>query len=287
MKIRHVIIFAILSTSMISHAYSQTIELFDASGHQLHKIDKTEIHDGDILKFNDGKTYQVISYVGEGRVNIVFKVRMVPAAQGIPEPLVIKLPKIIELKPGEKTPREQITSFIEGYSPLKEAGVPIPTQFGSLPGQYVASEFIENDFDGHTFFVHPELLEKQYSPQVVQEAEQAMIEFARTTIRFRSIGDFLPGQMVYNIQKKKWILIDWFNAHEISKTRLNKQKADTINEKFEADLTLVCDENGVPISNRALTPREKQILSRMRLAITAARKNLAFNECFYKELKKR
>jgi hypothetical protein len=263
---------------------TSTLELFDKKGHPKGNIDKNTIHEGDILSFRDGTRFRVLSYLGQGNVNVIFKVQMIPAQPGVPDVLVLRLPLFIEGKKTKTPPQEYINSYIDGYAALEKQSISIPKKYKSAYGQYVASEFIESDFNGHDFFESPDALSEKYSPKVLQEAEEALIEFARTTTRFKNIGDFGPGQLVYNIQTKTWTFLDWFDAHKTARFRLNKQKSTPFNEGFESDLTVTTNEDGTPAGNRALTSRERRIIDRLQITVLAERKNLTFFRCLVNRL---
>jgi len=279
MRISHIILSIVLSTAVMSRAFSVTLELFDKKGNPIGNINKGRIHDGDILKFNDGNEYEVISYLGEGKVNIVFKVRMIPPTQGVPETLALRLPQISDKPLGPLPPQHYINSYIDGYDLLEKQGIPVPKKFKSLEGQYVASEFVKNDFNGHDFFTNPEMLAKKYSPSVLQEAEEALVDFARFTVRFKNIGDFGPSQLVYNIETKTWTLLDWFDAHQLVRFRLNRQKNHAFSTGFELDLVVTQLEDGTQ-GSRPLTPRERRIIARLGETVIAERKNLNFYRCY-------
>jgi hypothetical protein len=115
------------------------------------------------------------------------------------------------MKVRHETPfREFINRFVDGSRELERAGIRVPAVYARFQDQFVAVEKIESDFNFYDFFKE----KVRVSPKVAEEAEEAFYRFAKTTAAFKRIGDFHPGQIVYNIKAKKWILLDFTEAHK-------------------------------------------------------------------------
>jgi hypothetical protein len=97
---------------------------------------------------------------------------------------------------------------VDGYGPLRKAGVPVVRLHEQLVPFYALVDRIESVTSLEDF-----LLRK--SPHLESERAgmlEELLSFAKKTAQFDSIGDFGADQVHYS-RSQGWILVDWTRAH--------------------------------------------------------------------------
>ncbi len=100
-----------------------------------------------------------------------------------------------------------------GYRELEEIKLPIPTIHAYQESSYLLVDLIENDFDLKGFLDNHETFTDIQKLQI----ESSLIDFARQSAIYQSIGDFHVEQLVYSNTKQKWFLLDWSEGHQLAR----------------------------------------------------------------------
>jgi hypothetical protein len=245
---------------------------YDSEIEKLKKLPKNHI-----LEFTDQNgnqfKFKLVSFLGQGQTTAIFRATPL-AAGGFHEDVALRLPiGRYVLGDDEKIPAQPyLNQTLEAYYVLRAGGLEIPEISSYVRNQFIAGELVQHDFNGIDFFVHPERID----PKVLQEADQALEQFAKTTVKFETIGDFEPGQLVYNIREKRWTLLDYrsFTTH---KAAFLTRKTVFDDVWFRRGLTDARNQD--PRINPPLTTREKDLVSRLSLAVRKERSFVYKAQC--------
>ena len=165
-------------------------------------IREENLRPGDRIYLNSEKYFTYVKNLGEGNLTQVLEV----TSEGSDTSYALRLPYrsgFAHLAESE----EAINEFIYGYYTLKEQNISIPNIIESKEFQYVLVDKIEDSFNLHSFLFNE--ASTSLSANQLKEAEKALVEFIKEIAPFESISDAHGKQIVYDIDKKKWILIDW------------------------------------------------------------------------------
>lgn len=249
-------------------AQAQEIRLFDAKGNPVANYDeilaKGNLKVGDEFIFADGSKFELVKTLGEGGTSKVFAVKPVLPTPGGPAPYALRLRssvKDIKSRNGSLVSRaEFLTETVQGYPLLKQEGVATPAVKYHYKQQYVLTEIVPHDFDGTEFFHHPENIAKE----TLRKAEASLERFAESVAKFEKIGDFKPGQLVYNESQDKWFLLDWTNNHDLFRGGARRESMFSPGGRF-AILTQELWKNKVTgqWERQPLTRWQKAVLKRL------------------------
>lgn len=185
---------------------------------------------GDHIMFSNGKAFEIESKLGEGNTSYIFSVKgNPPRALRIPKSMSW-FPRFMDTK-GRRTllidgignptlqkkwelaqdynhMRTFIDVMMNGHRDLKEHGVEIVEVYDALPGEYLLVEQLPHDsFPLRSFLMQSE------ADEHFAELSQKLVAFARKTASFAIIGDFNDSQLLYDPEKKRWVLADWTDKH--------------------------------------------------------------------------
>lgn len=197
--------------------FAAEVELFDSQGIQVsnYKTLLSELKKDDVLVFDDSKIkFRFEITLGEGNTTKILKVYRVGDIKN--EAIALRVPLDIGLfSKTEHTYTEYIKEFGQGVRSLENSGIRIPKVYHSYKDQFVALELIRPEFDLHSYLTDSDFnrLIENLPAHTLQEAEEALYKFARTTSSYKTIGDFHSKQLVYDANKKEWVLLDFTSTH--------------------------------------------------------------------------
>lgn len=181
--------------------------LFSAPGVQVINYDElvAKLSKGDEVVFSNGARFTIEEILGNGQTTKVL-------ALDSKTVLRIPLARLYEGKPAGYT--WWISTYLKGYSVLKEQGVPTPEVDleRSVPEEFVITsrekiEFTYEDYrDGKV----------KLSPEQDAKVADNLVEFARRTWKFSLIGDQGERQLVYT--ERGWVLLDFNESHVVAET---------------------------------------------------------------------
>lgn len=234
--------------------FAEPIELFPdgIQSPQYYQLLAKAFEAGAELKFPDGSHFKVKKYLGEGFVTRVFQVEVLNPKPGEPKEMALRLPM-----GGGAYYADFINQTQKGYEPLRSEGIAIPKLFRSTQSQYCAMEYIPHDFDGEAFLMNSQ----RWGPEVAREARAALVEFARQAALMGTIGDFKPEQLVYQIENKRWVLLDWTGTLKF------KPRFDKLEPSFVHNMQLHYQQE----RQRPLTREEKKLIDEMKDVIRKER----------------
>lgn len=189
----------------------------------------TQLKAGDRITFSNGKTFEIDGLLGQGNTSLILGVKgNPPQALRIPQGIswfarsndsqgrrlvltgAVGNPSLY----GEPYSRDfyHLRSFvdfmIEGYPELIAHGVDTVEIYDSLPGEYVLVERLPPT----SLPLRPFLMQREGDAHF-EERAQKLVTFARKTADFSSIGDFNDSQLLYNPERRRWVLADWTQKH--------------------------------------------------------------------------
>lgn len=181
--------------------------LFTANNKPVPKYDQIvrKLKSGDRVSFGDGRSFQLGKFLGEGKTARIFEIEGMPGK-------VIRIPSYAEISPHELSfsGPDYIRFYVEGYAPLLEAGISVPKMYNHYKDQYVVMEHI-----GQKGLIPlADFLTQDPPPREVTRMSEELRHFARATAAFAHIGDFSEEQIAYDIEKHRWVLLDWINLHD-------------------------------------------------------------------------
>ncbi|EPZ49913.1 hypothetical protein M902_1082 [Bacteriovorax sp. BAL6_X] len=140
----------------------------------------------------------------------------------------------------------------QGFEELDESKLSIPKIHDYEKSAYLLVDLIENDYD------LKEYLSKSSSMTNIEktEVEDALIDFAKKSAIYQSIGDFHSEQIVYSKALKKWYLLDWSSGHTLA--------------RLPSSPTLFSD-HFFTNSERSTTEYERDLMNRLNEAVSEQR----------------
>lgn len=180
--------------------HAETFTLFSAKNTPVENYNEIvrKLQKGDEIRFSDGVTHKLGRLLGSGNTTYVFELSNRPTE-------VIRVPKI-------KEELRYIQATQNGYAELVRRQVPIVTIHNPGSLEYIIVDKLGSntkDFD--------DLVANKVTPLQKKEMIQGLKDFAKRTAAFAYIGDLRPDQMVYDFDKKAWIVFDWTSAHFIAR----------------------------------------------------------------------
>lgn len=172
----------------------------------------------DILKFDGEHRFRFLKLLGSGNSTTVLLVEPLVRREGDPAQMALRIPRgegkhpVIELSYSEV-----LNKFIAAYPILMRNGVVVPQMYHSVRGEFAAMEVIGEGPLLRDFFRtvnHAErskIVRVQESVYVTQKKD-ALKFFARSTARLRKIWDFNDQQIIYEENRRRWVLLDWLDA---------------------------------------------------------------------------
>ncbi|MGI4992361.1 hypothetical protein ACRXCV_07020 [Halobacteriovorax sp. GFR7] len=187
--------------------------------------------------------------LGSGNTTLILNVY----DEGLQRNLALRLPhgneeKQYTLYDGKKF----INYSYEGYSELNETDLSIPKIHEYEKSSYLLVDLIKNDFDLKEYFNHIETITSDQKVLV----ENALIEFAKESAIYQSIGDFHNEQLVYSMSKRKWFLLDWSSGHTLAR---------------QPSSPVLFTDHFFTNSKRAISDYERELMIRLNEAISAER----------------
>jgi hypothetical protein len=261
---------------------ADTYQLFDQHK-QAHRNYETiiakDLRAGDVLRFSNGQEFYFNHKLGKGFTTVVLAVREMQNGQPVGELLALRVPvsdKFLGQSRMNLKVRMFVDKFYDGYDLLVEKGVAVPKLHGHLSEEYnlvdlitsdMSVDLITSEMNGFDFFAHPE----KFSGDLLQVAELALYDFAKSVAMFENIGDFKAEQLIYVVKENRWMLVDWTDNHVLLHTRaggiiVQHHPFDTIFEKYLRE-----SGHGSDRIVRQVTAREVKILKRIDAIIKAER----------------
>jgi len=172
-------------------------------------------HPGDTISLkcgplNAGKSVKLGRYIDSGGSTSIFQLADDPSK-------AIRLPKdemLVQFDAKMIPPSQFITFFINGYAPMKNAGVPVVRMYDFCKGKYVIVDYLEERLSLQDFLVQYDHLD----PKERETIFNALVDFALTTSPFDDIGDFKSTSLVYSKSLNLWRLIDLTQHHKRHKS---------------------------------------------------------------------
>ena len=144
------------------------------------------------VQFSDGRQFTIGKYLGKGSNSIVY---------ALDDDWAIRL----RLDSSERS-QSFFGGYLDGYKLLRAGGVQTVLLDDRFGLEYAVVERLPDDMVTLDQF----LKGKHGLPSdLLQIAEEALLQFAVSTFRFSEIDDIAYHHIVFNRRKKKWILIDW------------------------------------------------------------------------------
>lgn len=180
----------------VSLVEGKTYSLFDSAGRMNSEYDKIvqNLEQNDILKFSNGKSFQLKKVLGSGNTTLILETI---------DGFALRIPLSAGPSKYSKLPCYMyINGFIEGYESIKNY-VRTVKIYDNNPNQYVLVEKVDLNFtlqdllDGK---IHLNSQEKAY-------VTQQLLNWTKETMRFMYIGDFRFEQLGFN--GNEWILLDF------------------------------------------------------------------------------
>lgn len=197
---RALVVFVLLGISVLSAHAASPISLFLCEGADPSPIldypfTVAQLKAGDVLKFCDGKMITLGESLGQGNSVRVFSV------QGQPK-LALRI---------ARSPREiaDLKSTVDGYSPLKKAQVPTPKLIGGDPRQYLLVERVP----GRLISLGEAIAGIGVTEEEYAQLIRKLPRFLKPAADFATLGDLHAQNLVYSVEQKRWILIDYYNDH--------------------------------------------------------------------------
>lgn len=250
------------------------LHLFNSDG-SFYEDFSDQILSGD-LKANEkiflkNKEVTFKGILGSGNTTIILRV-----VDSNNEELALRLPYGNPEKNFRKYDGQRFINYTyEGYKDLLEANLPIPKIYSYYKNSYLLVDLVDHDFDLRSFLARND----SYSSDVKEKASKALINFARETAIFESIGDFHLQQVVYSSLKNKWFLLDWTDNHQLARLPSSPKLLSSF---LFADNNIAIDEEGEEITKtieggqvvkvgRDITEFENDLLSKVNKAIEEQR----------------
>lgn len=211
----------LLIASHASPARAEDYVLFEARGKPVAWETYNDIVEklgpGDTIQFSDGKRFEVREILGGRAQNLVID---------IGDGRVLRIPSRVLPMRAMSGGTLSIALFFKGYLELKAAGVRVARVFEeeSLPPEYVVEEKVPVEFLLSQF----EKGEIPLDPERRKLVEDKLVEFAKATWLYETIGDFDGTQLAWT--GSEWVLIDWNDQHFYAKA------AGSLNTFRRADL---------------------------------------------------
>jgi hypothetical protein len=242
-----------------SLGFSDSIYLTDEHGQHASGyndlIKQENFKDGDKVYVAPDKYFIYKKYLGEGSTTRVLQV--LDPRDG--KEYALRLPK----KSHKFTLNESqmyLNKYFSGYKNLKKNNVTTPKIIDHKKNTFILVESVEHDFQLTKFLVKPGGIPSN----VLKEAEEALYRFAEEIAGFKKIDDFHTEQLVYNQNKKKWILLDWSANNKLISSvsdpqPFNQSFFDKLRIKFNKDISPV-----YPLVKRKLSTREIMIIENIK-----------------------
>jgi len=227
-----------------------------------------DLHDGESIFLHEKQvTYKGI--LGSGNTTIILRV-FDPQER---KELALRLPhgnskKNYDIYDGKRF----LNQTFEGYQELLDTNLPIPKVHSFKRDSYLLVDLVEHDFDLRTFLARNENFDVQEKTKIVE----SLVNFAKDTAIYQSIGDFDLQQVVYSTQKNKWYLLDWTSKHQLARLPSSPMIFSEFlfsenNKALNSKGTILMNdiEDSVP---RTVTEFERQTLERLHNEIEEQRR---------------
>jgi predicted CopG family antitoxin len=154
--------------------------------------------------FSPKKTtsFKVGKKLGVGGTTIIYELL------GFPE-RVLRIPKSDKITRKGVHYIRYINFTIDGFEPLRESAIALPTIFESSPLRFVVVERFNSKLTLELFMLYPNTFSSEEAEKMLSELKV----FAWSTREFRRIGDLNPSQILYDYDTHRWVLIDWTDFH--------------------------------------------------------------------------
>lgn len=234
----------------------------DLDSSYLALIEKEELLSGDRLIAEAGRVFIFERVLGRGKTTVVLEVIELETNKR----MAMRLPAPSQ-QVTFKSAKRYLNATLEGYAPLVENGIPLVEIYFHQEASYALVELVDVDFDLKTFLTRPESLNKALFPK----AEEALIEFAKSSAQYTKIGDFHFEQLIYSSKRNKWILLDWSSGHSLAE---NENAIILLSPDSFIDIAIRYDSLGHPVYDktmlgktmvrRKITEREKRLYRKLR-----------------------
>lgn len=284
---RYLLSFSLLLFAVLPNwVFAKTVQLYRADGIQKDGYDALlyGLKPGDILEFNDGARYEVIKFLGSGKVSTVLEVQSLRdgAAHS-----ALRLPKLSDLNPknGTRFPTVYLNYTIDAYPKLLENHVPVPKPFRSAEGQYIEMELQHPAFDFNEYFLNGKRWPLEKQEMVLEKLK----DFAKKTAGYRKLGDFSGAQLVFDSKTEEWILLDFDRGSKLAheKTILNRLGFSQFN-LFDLEARFfLWDQQVVKNKSLVFNSFQKNILKNFSETTRATRKEMGMvDPCPYSSILK-
>lgn len=239
------------------------VNVFDENGRLLADYTRLNFESGaelpvDILRVDDDTVFKVQRFLGAGNTTKIFSV----TKENGTDEYALRLPK---------SDPHYIYSTNQLYPVLEMYNIPIPKRYTGVESKYILSEVVDISFDLEEFFSKVITSENQ---KIIDEAKNALLNFAKKTAMFSDLGDFNGTQVVYSEKNKEWVLLDWTNSFEL----FNPMRRDPLisgDRVFSHDRSKVLSESG------------REILDEIKLVTIQSREELLkIDEDIFNSLKR-
>lgn len=199
-QIKFAFIFAIVVCSQV--AFAKHLLLFK-NGAPVPDYDArvSSILPGDIVEFSYGKVFTVNEILDGGRGNTT---RVVDIGDG----KVLRFSKqtILTSIPKPTAGRNFVRAYYDNYLNIVESDVPVPIVYlnESARDEFIVVQKVKFEFTLKEFALNYVKNEKN------RPAVEALARWFFQSRKVRLIGDFHPGQLVFN--GTEWLLVDWANG---------------------------------------------------------------------------
>lgn len=213
MRLRYVFILTLMFQLLASFAWADEIQMgLGVNSSEPYEARVKSIVPGDTLRFSNHQTFTVGQVLGHGNTTVIYSLADDPSK-------VLRVPLHL-------VGRGYTDGFNGGAKVLEKAGVPMVKVYETYDDEYSVveklplhmtfSDFVE--INSEKSFLAKSLSMNWWGnakpPQNVKDEMIAkFILFAEKISEFQKIGDMHSGNLIYDLQKKEWRLMDWdFNS---------------------------------------------------------------------------
>lgn len=192
----------LFSSGIFISAHAEFYQLYDSNTGRAvdgYATILSNLKEGDVISFTNQKRFKIKKFLGSGNTTMILEL------EGSP-PRAIRLPKNSGSHSKEFTYGELLDSFVKGARYLEENAVPSVKIHESLAQEYAIVDKVNVDFTFGEFLKNNDISESDRKKMI-----EEFYSFAKKTARLEKIGDFHPGQLVYD--GKKWIVLDWTSSN--------------------------------------------------------------------------
>lgn len=154
---------------------------------------------GSLVRFPSGREVPIGEFLGEGNKTVVFEHATDPQR-------AVRLPK--------RNNAHFLDWTASGEALLAQLDVPRAEVLAHSPGEFADVRRVALDPTGRLSLAN--LASSRLTPDERVQMLNALREFARQLAPFERIGDFRAEQVAYDIERRRFVLLDWTHDHVLA-----------------------------------------------------------------------